>query len=160
MARWRVNLPLANTRSSRNILGFFCLLCLERFLLWFVEQIILHAEKESEWVIESLRLRMRENQFRAVPIFFFLLFFFVFNGCDALYGPSSPVLQLTPTNFKSKVKFSIFRNILAYPFPSSSFFAFFVFQFVVFLIEFGFHFRSNPVLTELLVRTLDPVYKL
>ncbi|PRQ52654.1 putative protein disulfide-isomerase [Rosa chinensis] len=47
-------------------------------------------------------MRMRENQFRAVPIFFFL-FFFVFNGCDALYGPSSPVLQLTPTNFKSKV---------------------------------------------------------
>ncbi|KAM5580516.1 protein disulfide isomerase-like 2-3 [Rosa sericea] len=49
-------------------------------------------------------MRMRENQFRAVPIFFFFfLFFFVFNGCDALYGPSSPVLQLTPTNFKSKV---------------------------------------------------------
>ncbi|XP_009365136.1 protein disulfide isomerase-like 2-3 [Pyrus x bretschneideri] len=45
---------------------------------------------------------MRENQFRAVPIIFFL-FFFVFNVCDALYGPSSPVLQLTPSNFKSKV---------------------------------------------------------
>ncbi|GAV62427.1 Thioredoxin domain-containing protein, partial [Cephalotus follicularis] len=28
---------------------------------------------------------------------------FVFNGCDALYGPSSPVVQLTPSNFKSKV---------------------------------------------------------
>ncbi|RXH67954.1 hypothetical protein DVH24_028101 [Malus domestica] len=44
---------------------------------------------------------MRENQFRAVPIIF--LFFFVFSVCDALYGPSSPVLQLTPSNFKSKV---------------------------------------------------------
>ncbi|KAM1770909.1 hypothetical protein ACFX11_045798 [Malus domestica] len=45
---------------------------------------------------------MRENQFRAVAIIFFL-FFFVFNVCDALYGPSTPVLQLTPSNFKSKV---------------------------------------------------------
>ncbi|XP_048435168.1 protein disulfide isomerase-like 2-3 [Pyrus x bretschneideri] len=44
---------------------------------------------------------MRENQFRAVPIIF--LFFFVVSVCDALYGPSSPVLQLTPSNFKSKV---------------------------------------------------------
>ncbi|KAM7272084.1 hypothetical protein ACFE04_031298 [Oxalis oulophora] len=27
----------------------------------------------------------------------------VINGCDSLYSPSSPVLQLTPSNFKSKV---------------------------------------------------------
>ncbi|KAL6136977.1 hypothetical protein ACLB2K_062272 [Fragaria x ananassa] len=44
---------------------------------------------------------MREIQFRALPIL--LVYFFVFNACDALYGPSSPVLQLTPSNFKSKV---------------------------------------------------------
>ncbi|XP_021890155.1 protein disulfide-isomerase like 2-2-like [Carica papaya] len=29
--------------------------------------------------------------------------FFAFNLCNALYGPSSPVVQLTPSNFKSKV---------------------------------------------------------
>ncbi|CAB4304582.1 unnamed protein product [Prunus armeniaca] len=46
-------------------------------------------------------MRMRGNQFRAVSIIF--LFCFVFSVCDALYGPSSPVLQLTPSNFKSKV---------------------------------------------------------
>ncbi|KAL5581771.1 hypothetical protein UlMin_014213 [Ulmus minor] len=38
------------------------------------------------------------------PLSILFLFFFVFNVCDALYGPSSPVLQLTPTNFKSKVQ--------------------------------------------------------
>ncbi|XP_050383395.1 protein disulfide isomerase-like 2-3 [Argentina anserina] len=48
--------------------------------------------------MESVR---RRDQFRALPILF--LFLFVFNVCDALYGPSSPVLQLTPSNFKSKV---------------------------------------------------------
>ncbi|XP_008229815.1 PREDICTED: protein disulfide isomerase-like 2-3 [Prunus mume] len=50
---------------------------------------------------ERERMRMRGNQFRAVSIIF--LFCFVFSVCDALYGPSSPVLQLTPSNFKSKV---------------------------------------------------------
>lgn len=33
----------------------------------------------------------------------FLIFFFVFNVCHALYGPSSSVVQLTASNFKSKV---------------------------------------------------------
>ncbi|XP_030459577.2 protein disulfide isomerase-like 2-3 [Syzygium oleosum] len=28
---------------------------------------------------------------------------FIFGSCEALYGPSSPVLQLNPSNFKSKV---------------------------------------------------------
>ncbi|KAH7576678.1 hypothetical protein JRO89_XS01G0129900 [Xanthoceras sorbifolium] len=36
--------------------------------------------------------------------FFCFLFFLAFlNHSDALYGPSSPVVQLTPSNFKSKV---------------------------------------------------------
>ncbi|KAK0589394.1 hypothetical protein LWI29_013641 [Acer saccharum] len=40
------------------------------------------------------------------PLTFFFFFFLILaflNHSDALYGPSSPVVQLTPNNFKSKV---------------------------------------------------------
>ncbi|XP_065622061.1 protein disulfide-isomerase like 2-2 [Quercus suber] len=43
---------------------------------------------------------MRKNS-RAVVVCVFI--FIAFNLCEALYGPSSPVLQLNPSNFKSKV---------------------------------------------------------
>ncbi|GMY09787.1 protein disulfide isomerase-like 2-3 [Fagus crenata] len=45
---------------------------------------------------------MRTNS-RAVVLIFSLCIFFAFNLSEALYGPSSPVLQLNPSNFKSKV---------------------------------------------------------
>ncbi|KAF3443378.1 hypothetical protein FNV43_RR13060 [Rhamnella rubrinervis] len=45
--------------------------------------------------------RSRSSLFQVTSIFFLL--FFIFNVCDALYGPSSPVVQLTASNFKSKV---------------------------------------------------------
>ncbi|XP_015881416.2 protein disulfide isomerase-like 2-3 [Ziziphus jujuba] len=45
--------------------------------------------------------RSRSSLFKATSVLFTL--FFVFNICDALYGPSSPVIQLTASNFKSKV---------------------------------------------------------
>lgn len=43
---------------------------------------------------------MYGSQFTFFCFFFFLAFL---NHSDALYGPSSPVVQLTPSNFKSKV---------------------------------------------------------
>ncbi|XP_024030414.1 protein disulfide isomerase-like 2-3 [Morus notabilis] len=46
-------------------------------------------------------MRGDRSYFRVFSVF--LTFFFVFNVCHALYGPSSPVVQLTPSNFNSKV---------------------------------------------------------
>jgi len=53
------------------------------------------------------RERMRNHRAlltTALPVFLLCFFFgFKFDRCDALYGASSPVLQLNPSNFKSKV---------------------------------------------------------
>ncbi|KAM6548409.1 hypothetical protein CsatB_020085 [Cannabis sativa] len=45
--------------------------------------------------------RSQSSLFGALSLIF--VFFLIFNVCDALYGPSSPVVQLTASNFKSKV---------------------------------------------------------
>ncbi|CAM8949768.1 unnamed protein product [Rhodiola kirilowii] len=49
--------------------------------------------------------RLSRNQLmaRLIKLATILFLFGLFTSIDALYGPSSPVLQLTPSNFKSKV---------------------------------------------------------
>lgn len=91
MGVWRVNIWLDDTRSNR-------------------ESSIRKTKKGSFFPakIQSAkceRKKMPKSQFRTPFLVSFSLLLFIFNltPSHALYGASSPVLQLTPSNFKSKV---------------------------------------------------------
>ena len=82
---WRVIISLVITRK------FTC-------IVFFSSSTICPVRRESEW----MKMERKMNKTRVFTILS-LVFAFSFDLSNALYGSSSPVLQLTPSNFKSKV---------------------------------------------------------
>jgi hypothetical protein len=95
---WRGNLWLDITRCNNS---------------FFIQRWVFHssADSTSNCVISH---NMAKLSFIALTIF--LSIFNNLLSSYALYGSSSPVLQLTPSNFKSKVNF---RFLFVFQWPSS-----------------------------------------
>lgn len=97
--KWCVWISLATVAVSDEVI--FTLYRIERFQLR--ERFNL-GERGSLKIAEKVTGKIRKMPGSRSPLSIALSFLFTFFSIsNALYGPSSPVLQLTSSNFKSKV---------------------------------------------------------